>query len=695
MWSATSCAPHYPRWSDERVYQTARLIVSALIAKIHTVEWTPAILATKAIDIGMNTNWNGPPSHDWLTRLGIWLIDAHAATGIPTTRPDHHGAPYSLTEDFVTVYRMHPLMPDDYLLHDHRYGRAAGPAQLPRHPGRQGRRGAAHDRAARPCSIRSASPTRARSRLHNFPARCRLRARRRAHRPVGGRHRAHPPARRAPLQRLPRRPAQAADQALGGAVRGPASRSRRLREVYRNIDEVDTMVGLFAETPPEGFGFSDTAFRIFILMASRRLQSDRFLTVDFRPEIYSPFGMDWIANNGMTSVILRHCPELRRCCRATRAPSRRGGRVAAGHGGEEPDDRPADRHDASGPRRAVRAAAAGDDLAPPHPPGQPRQLGHGRLDELPVVPAPQPLSELEEAVLIAVTGCTGLTMPDRPFADPRNGTPIMAKPNLNMAGRTAGSPDNAQGTHFFLINDSGTYFLRKLPPAERRRLAARPGGADRAGRAGQGAGCSTAASTCRTANRDFPAYLDSNRFLSNLPGTTILFPVVDLSRQYINGLMYLLTQPEGARPTIVDDRNFYRVAGVKKWVKNGFLNEEIKLPLGAIWADAHPDRGGPAPPEPDADRRRDGSRRVDPRRRSRRPSCWATRSSARPTATCSASTGSCPGGSRWTCCAGTCRCRGYADLRGQRGRPAPQGRAADQGHVPAQLRRPWPTRWTR
>lgn len=34
-------------------------------------------------------------------------------------------------------------------------------------------------------------------------------------------------------------------------------------------------------------------------------------------------------------------------------------------------------------------------------------------------------------------------------------------------------------------------------------------------------------------NRDFPAYLDSNRFLSNLPGTTILIPVVDLSRQYM------------------------------------------------------------------------------------------------------------------------------------------------------------------
>ena len=62
----------------------------------------------------------------------------------------------------------------------------------------------------------------------------------------------------------------------------------------------------------------------------------------------------------------------------------------------------------------------------------------------------EPLTELEEAMLIAVTGSTGLTMPDRPFADPRDHTPVMAKPNLTMAGRTAGSPDNAQGTHFFV-----------------------------------------------------------------------------------------------------------------------------------------------------------------------------------------------------------------------------------------------------
>jgi hypothetical protein len=188
---------------------------------------------------------------------------------------------------------------------------------------------------------------------------------------------------------------------------------------------------------------------------------------------------------------------------------------------------------------------------------------------------PHPLDELEEAVLIAATGCTGLTMPDRPFQDPATEGFIMAKPNLTMDGRTAGSPDNAQGTHFFMINDSGTYYLRKLSSTEA------PLTADLLiGRAHEAKVRVLQQRIDVPSARNFPAYLDSNRFLSNLPGTTIFFPVVDLSQQYINGLMYILTQPNGSRPTLVDDRNFYRLAGVGKWVKNGFLNPEIKVPLG-------------------------------------------------------------------------------------------------------------------
>ena len=38
-------AHHYPNWTDEQLFTKARLINSALMAKIHTVEWTPAIRA--------------------------------------------------------------------------------------------------------------------------------------------------------------------------------------------------------------------------------------------------------------------------------------------------------------------------------------------------------------------------------------------------------------------------------------------------------------------------------------------------------------------------------------------------------------------------------------------------------------------------------------------------------------------------
>jgi hypothetical protein len=87
--------------------------------------------------------------------------------------------------------------------------------------------------------------------------------------------------------------------------------NEQIRDVYSgDIDKVDTQVGMLGEQLPPGFGFSDTAFRIFILMASRRLKSDRFFTNDYSPEIYTPEGIEWVENNLMGDVLLRHHPEL-------------------------------------------------------------------------------------------------------------------------------------------------------------------------------------------------------------------------------------------------------------------------------------------------------------------------------------------------------------------------------------------------
>jgi hypothetical protein len=83
-----------------------------------------------------------------------------------------------------------------------------------------------------------------------------------------------------------------------------------LREVYGDIELVDALVGSHSEPVPKGFGFSDTAFRIFILMASRRLNSDRFIAGQWNAETYTEEGFHWVQNNGMKDVLVRHFPEL-------------------------------------------------------------------------------------------------------------------------------------------------------------------------------------------------------------------------------------------------------------------------------------------------------------------------------------------------------------------------------------------------
>ena len=86
--------------------------------------------------------------------------------------------------------------------------------------------------------------------------------------------------------------------------------AKELEEMYGDIERVDLQIGMHAETPPKGFGFSDTAFRVFILMASRRIKSDRFLTDCFTAEYYTKAGLNWIADNTMVTVLKRHYPEL-------------------------------------------------------------------------------------------------------------------------------------------------------------------------------------------------------------------------------------------------------------------------------------------------------------------------------------------------------------------------------------------------
>ena len=85
---------------------------------------------------------------------------------------------------------------------------------------------------------------------------------------------------------------------------------RELATIYGDVERIDLLTGTLAETKPPGFAISDTAFRIFIVMAGRRIKSDRFLTDDYTPEVYTPAGIAWVEENGMREVLLRHAPAL-------------------------------------------------------------------------------------------------------------------------------------------------------------------------------------------------------------------------------------------------------------------------------------------------------------------------------------------------------------------------------------------------
>src|SRR3954452_23690641 len=110
-----------PRWDDQRLFDTAWLINSALMAKIHTVEWTPGIVNTPALWFAMNVNWSGIFGQNLKDRFGR-LGDSEIFSGIMGSPQEHHSAGFQLTEEFVSVYRMHPLIRDDWEFYRHDSG---------------------------------------------------------------------------------------------------------------------------------------------------------------------------------------------------------------------------------------------------------------------------------------------------------------------------------------------------------------------------------------------------------------------------------------------------------------------------------------------------------------------------------------------------------------------------------------------
>ncbi|HUE88362.1 MAG TPA: peroxidase family protein [Vicinamibacterales bacterium] len=299
-----------PSWTDDQLYGKAKLINSALLAKIHTLEWTCAIVTHPVVKIAMKANWSGVLGED-LQEVLEFLDDQEILGGIVGSSADHHAAPYSLTEEFVAVYRMHPLIPDEVIFRSLADDTILERQELPALAGKKTR--ALVSRVSMPDLFYSFGVSHPGAiTLHNYPKHLQNLERDNGERfdlaavdILRDRERGVP--RYNQFRRLlGKDPVRSFDELTDNA-----EWRQQLHRVYAgDLEKVDLMTGLFAEPLPPGFGFSETAFRIFVLMASRRLKSDRFFTDDYRKEVYTEFGIDYIRQNSMLTLLMRHYPAL-------------------------------------------------------------------------------------------------------------------------------------------------------------------------------------------------------------------------------------------------------------------------------------------------------------------------------------------------------------------------------------------------
>ncbi|NIR30081.1 MAG: hypothetical protein GWN84_12360, partial [Gammaproteobacteria bacterium] len=314
----------YPHWDDNRLFNVARLINAAVMAKIHTVEWTPAILPNRAAHSGLNANWYGLVTNflrygKHRRTLAPFNIQNPEAGGVVGNRIDKHGSPYGLTEEFVEVYRLHPLMPETL-----RIRRTADGADIEEIPVAATRQAASPaltrrlDMADLFYSFGNQHP--GQLVLNNFPRFMQelsvpgnpvfdlgavdiLRARERG-----------VPRYNEFRRQLGLNPIRTFED-----LTDDAEHVRKLKGVYgdqpQDVEKLDLLVGTLAEGQdrrPTGFGFGETLFQIFILNATRRLQADRFYTDAYNEDVYTKEGLDWIDDADLKTVILRHYPELGR-----------------------------------------------------------------------------------------------------------------------------------------------------------------------------------------------------------------------------------------------------------------------------------------------------------------------------------------------------------------------------------------------
>ncbi|TMI76923.1 MAG: hypothetical protein E6H05_02660 [Bacillati bacterium ANGP1] len=290
-------AQRYPEMTNDELYHTARLIVAAEIAKIHTLEWTAQMTSD-------------PVSAEFVRR--IW----DERVGDPNAyRPDRN---YAVSEEFLSSYVLHEIVPpmfsvvdasgreverlaflnDLFGLGGQKKLRQYGPAQLFQSFGRN------------PMGL--IYPFNVSDQLRRFRGFESLVA---THPPddAGYLDLAAIPVARDRDARVPKYNdlREALNEPRLTRIEDISSDPEvvaALKELYASVDDIEYIVGFKAESRPSTWGLTYTQVNAFLPVVVYRLLADRFYTKDYRPEIYTKYGIERLRTVKLYDIIKQHFP---------------------------------------------------------------------------------------------------------------------------------------------------------------------------------------------------------------------------------------------------------------------------------------------------------------------------------------------------------------------------------------------------
>lgn len=158
---------------------------------------------------------------------------------------------------------------------------------------------------------------------------------------------------------------------------------------------------------------------------------------------------------------------------------------------------------------------------------------------------PIPLSREEiHYLLFAGVGQTGMHLGDMQYASRPGGEDGLGMAIMNFQGRTIPSPCSAQATRMFLTDDTGLYFVARVPDPDSQEAPSLV--KIREGR--------------MEIPREMPYMLSFNQWYANRPGSLYLTPVTDIASVYLNLLLVLFSEECGY--FVVDSDNGNAACGL-------------------------------------------------------------------------------------------------------------------------------------